>query len=71
MDDELAGPDGTDQDSASLVVHDGNPPRTMDDELAGPDGTDQDLVSSTEKKRSITIEYIDPEDSENQGASTD
>jgi len=55
------------------LVHDGNPPRSMDDELEGPDETDQDLVSSTstEKKRSITIEYIDPEDSENQGASTD
>ena len=53
------------------LVHDGNPPRSMDDELEGPDETDQDLVSSTEKKRSIAIEYIDPEDSENQGASTD
>ena len=55
------------------LVYDGNPPRSMDDELEGPDETDQDLVSSTstEKKRSITIEYIDPEDSENQGASTD
>jgi ABC-type transporter lipoprotein component MlaA len=53
------------------LVHDGNPPRSMDDELEGPDETDQDLASSTEKKRSITIEYIDPEDSENQGASTD
>jgi len=57
------------------LVHDGNPPRSMDDELegpdGGPDGTDQDLASSTKKKRSITIEYIDPEDSENQGASTD
>lgn len=53
------------------LVHDGNPPRSMDDELEGPDETDQDLASSTEKKRSITIEYIDPEDSENQGTSTD
>jgi len=53
------------------LVHDGNPPRFMDDELVGPDETDQDLASSTEKKRSITIEYIDPEDSENQGTSTD
>ncbi len=53
------------------LVHDGNPPRFMDDELEGPDETDQDLASSTEKKRSITIEYIDPEDSENQGTSTD
>ncbi len=55
------------------LVHDGNPPRSMDDELEGPDGpdgTDQDSASST-KKRSIAIEYIDPEDSENQGASTD
>jgi hypothetical protein len=56
------------------LVHDGNPPRSMDDELEGPDGPDgpdQDLASSTEKKRSIAIEYIDPEDSENQGTSTD
>jgi len=53
------------------LVHDGNPPRSMDDELEGPDETDQDLASSTEKKRSITIEYIDPEDSENLGTSTD
>ncbi len=55
------------------LVHDGNPPRSMDDELEGPDETDQDLVSSTEKKRSIAIEYIDPdpEDSENLGTSTD
>ncbi len=55
------------------LVHDGNPPRSMDYELEGPDETDQDLASSTEKKRSITIEYIDPdpEDSENQGTSTD
>ena len=53
------------------LVHDGNPPRSMDDELEGPDETDQDSVSSTEKKRSIAIEYIDPEDSENLGTSTD
>ena len=55
------------------LVHDGNPPRSMDDELEGPDETDQDLASSTEKKRSIVIEYIDPdpEGSENQGTSTD
>ncbi len=57
------------------LVHDGDPPRSMDDELegpdGGPDGPDQDLASYTEKKRSIVIEYIDPEDSENQGASTD
>ncbi|MEE9547797.1 MAG: MlaA family lipoprotein, partial [Nitrosomonadaceae bacterium] len=56
------------------LVHDGNPPRSMDDELEGPDETDQDLASSTEKKekkRSIAIEYIDPEDSENLGTSTD
>jgi ABC-type transporter lipoprotein component MlaA len=55
------------------LVHDGNPPRTMDDELEGPDGPDQDLASSTEKKRTIVIEYIDPdpEGSENLGASTD
>ena len=70
MDDELAGPDGTDQDSASLVVHDGDPPRTMDDELEEPDETDQDSASST-KKRSIVIEYIDPEGSESLGTSTD
>ena len=53
------------------LVHDGNPPRSMDYELEGPDETDQDLASSTEKKRSITIEYIDPEDSGNLGTSTD
>ncbi len=55
------------------LVHDGNPPRTMDYELEGPDGPDQDLASSTEKKRTIVIEYIDPdpEGSENLGASTD
>ena len=54
------------------LVHDGNPPRTMDDELEGPDGPDQDSVSST-KKRTIVIEYIDPDPkgSENLGASTD
>jgi hypothetical protein len=47
----------------------------MDYELEGPDEPDQDLASSTEKKRTIVIEYIDPdpdpEGSENLGASTD
>ena len=54
------------------LVYDGNPPRSMDDELEGPEGEEpvEDLASST-KKRSITVEYIDPEDSENQGPSTD
>jgi len=61
------------RDARRSLVHDGNPPRTMDYELEGPDGPDQDLASSTEKKRTIVIEYIDPdpEGSENLGASTD
>jgi hypothetical protein len=42
----------------------------MDDELEGPDETDQDSASPT-KKRFITVEYINPEDSENLGTSTD
>lgn len=60
------------------LIHDGNPPRTMDEELEwpdetdqdlaeGPDETDQDLASSTRKrtkKRTIVIEFIDPEGSE-------
>lgn len=49
------------------LVHDGNPPRTMDEELGEPDETDRALAPSTRKrtkKRTIVIEFIDPQGSE-------
>jgi len=49
------------------LIYDGNPPRSMDYDLEGPD---QDLSEPT-KQRSIVVEYIDEEDSENQDESAD
>ena len=61
------------------LVHDGDPPRTMDEELEWPDDADQDLAEGPEddtdkysassirkrtKKRTIIIEFIEPDDSE-------
>jgi phospholipid-binding lipoprotein MlaA len=45
------------------LIYDGNPPRSIDDEIDGPV---QETSVPAEKKRSIVVEYIDPEDSENQ-----
>ena len=44
------------------LIYDGNPPRSIDDEIEGPV---QEVSVPAEKKRSIVVEYIDPEDSEN------
>jgi phospholipid-binding lipoprotein MlaA len=44
------------------LIYDGNPPRSIDDEIEGPV---QEVSVPAEKKRSVVIEYIDPEDSEN------
>jgi phospholipid-binding lipoprotein MlaA len=60
------------------LVHDGDPPRTMDEELEWPEEMDQDLAKGPEdknqdsasstrkrtKKRTIVIEFIEPEGSE-------
>jgi phospholipid-binding lipoprotein MlaA len=60
------------------LVHDGNPPRTMDEELGEPDETDHYLAEKPDetdralapstrkrtKKRTIVIEFIDPQGSE-------
>lgn len=61
------------------LIYDGNPPRSIDDELEGEgedsvaattEGVDQDpSTATTKKKRSVVVEYIDPEDSENEDAS--
>ena len=48
------------------LIYDGNPPRSIDDEVDGPV---QEVSVPAEKKRSIVVEYIDPEDSENQDES--
>lgn len=64
------------------LIYDGNPPRSIDDELEGEgedstaaatEGVDQDpsAMDETKKKRSVVVEYIDPEDSENEDASDD
>lgn len=45
------------------LIYDGNPPRSIDDEIEGPI---QEVSVPAEEKRSIVVEYIDPEDSENQ-----
>jgi phospholipid-binding lipoprotein MlaA len=45
------------------LIYDGDPPRSIDDEIDGPV---QEASVPAEKKRSIVVEYIDPEDSENQ-----
>ena len=62
------------------LIYDGNPPRSIDDDLDGAgqevsvddglDGAGQD-VSVPTKKRSIVVEYIDPEGSGNQDKSID
>lgn len=44
------------------LIYDGDPPRSIDDEIEGPV---QEASVPAEKKRSIVVEYIDPEDSEN------
>ena len=48
------------------LIYDGDPPRSIDDEIEGPV---QEVSVPAEKKRSIVVEYIDPEDSENQDES--
>jgi phospholipid-binding lipoprotein MlaA len=48
------------------LIYDGNPPRSIDDEIEGPV---KEVSVPAEKKRSIVVEYIDPEDSENQDES--
>jgi len=45
------------------LIYDGDPPRSIDDEIEGPV---QEVSVPAEKKRSIEVEYIDPENSENQ-----
>ena len=45
------------------LIYDGDPPRSIDDEIEGPD---QEVSTPAEKKRSVVVEYIDPEDSEDQ-----
>jgi phospholipid-binding lipoprotein MlaA len=45
------------------LIYDGDPPRSIDDEIDGPV---QETSAPVEKKRSIVVEYIDPEDSGNQ-----
>lgn len=45
------------------LIYDGDPPRSIDDEIEGPV---QEASVPAEKKRSIVVEYIDPEDSGNQ-----
>ena len=48
------------------LIYDGDPPRSIDDEIGG---AVQEVSVPAEKKRSIVVEYIDPEDSENQDES--
>lgn len=48
------------------LIYDGNPPRSIDDEIEGPV---DDVSAPAKKKRSIVVEYIDPEESENQDKS--
>jgi len=48
------------------LIYDGNPPRSIDDEIEGPV---QEASVSAEKKRSVVVEYIDPEDSASQDES--
>ena len=50
------------------LIYDGNPPRSIDDEIEGPV---QEVSVPAEQKRSIVVEYIDPEDSENQAEPND
>jgi len=48
------------------LIYDGDPPRSIDDDIEGPV---EDVSAPADKKRSIVVEYIDPEDSENQNKS--
>lgn len=48
------------------LIYDGNPPRSIDDEIEGPV---EDVSVPAKKKRSIVVEYIDPEESENKDES--
>ena len=62
------------------LIYDGNPPRSIDDEIEGEvpvaataEGVGQNPseMDTTKKKRSVVVEYIDPEDSENEDESID